>query len=157
MCPDEDRVDPGPCDWRPAIISDTPRDATSPEKLRIHGNIVPHGRKGWNRWVYKMGRFNAIALPPQSYNQGPLTGGPFAHQPSLTIWHPLGHPRGLAWPLPRVCACYVPPRCRVGPLGSSTWPCVPHRIRAGPVRHVSFACHVSSAGTVENKTPFLRF
>ena len=44
---------------------------------KMRGNIVPHRRKYGKGQAYKPGRFNAIALPPQSYYQGPLTCGPF--------------------------------------------------------------------------------
>ena len=109
------------------------------------GNIVPHGRKNENGLAYKPGRFNAIALLPQSYYQGPLTRGPSNCQPPAT-WCPT---RAFAWTrVDRVAFCHasVPPapptRC-VGLAGSATWPCMPRRIRAGPARHVSFARLVS--------------
>ena len=93
-------------------------------KEEMCGNIVPHRERNTKPSVYKVGRLNAIALPPQYSNQGPLTCGPFTPQPPchlapLTSVH--------------VASCHVsaPPVRRVGLAGSVTWPCVPRRIRAG--------------------------
>ena len=73
-------------------------------KRRLRRNIVPHGENRRNLRVYRVGQHNANALPPQSYNQGPLTRGPFTCQPSCHLAPHAGvrvDPRGL---LPRVCA-----------------------------------------------------
>ena len=121
---------PRPRDGRITSISDADRAATSHAKEKFCGNIVPHERKREKRFVLKLGRHNANALPPQYYYQGPLTRGPFTCQPSLATWRPLGRPCGLAWPLPPICTCYAPPRHRVGLRICATWPCMPRRIRA---------------------------
>ena len=49
-CVDEDLVDCGPRDQHISIIviaSNAPRDATSPAKEKLRGNIVPQGRNRW--------------------------------------------------------------------------------------------------------------
>ena len=124
--------------------SNAPCSATCPAKKKFHVNIVPHERNNGKTRVYKVGRNNVLALPPQLSNQSPLTCGPFTcHPPSRCHVAPPGRPCGLAW------FCHVsalPPR--VGLCGSATWPCVPCCIRAGYTRHVN------SASPVEIKTPF---
>ena len=107
-----------------------------------------------NGQAYKAGRFNAIALLPQSYNQGPLTRGPSKCQPPLATWCPLRHLCGLSWPLPRIHTTCAPPARRVGSHGSAMWPCVPRYICAGSVCHISSARHVSSTGFAENNPLF---
>ena len=103
--------------------------------------------------INKGGQFNAIVLPPQSYNQGPLTRGPSKYQPTL----PRGATRASTWTrvAPATCPHHLaPPERRVGLRGSAMWPCVPCHIHTGPAHHVSSACHVSSAGPAENKPLF---
>ena len=148
-------MDPSRHDGHLAIVSHV-RDATTcPAKTKTRGNLVPHRRKNGKSRIYKLGRRNAFALQPELSNQGPLTHGPFTYQPPCHVAPP-GSSCGLAWPMPRVCATLH----SVGSRASATWPCVPRRTRAGPARHVSSMCcvsstrHVSSAGFVENKTPF---
>ena len=85
-----------------------------------------------------MGRFNAITLPPQYSNQGPLTCGPFTCQPPRHVAPLTGvrvDPRG-----PRhVSAPCAPPVPHVGSRGPAMWPCVPRCMRTGPACHVSLA------------------
>ena len=61
-------------------------------KRRILRNIVPHGLKRKISQVYKLGRNNALALPPQYTHQGPLTRGPSKCQP---LYSPCGTPSGV--------------------------------------------------------------
>ena len=152
-CLIDDRVDPSPCDGCFAIVSDAHGDATSLAKENFWGNVVPHRRNRGKNRIYKVGRHNLNALLPQYYNQGPLTRGPFTCQPSRHE-----STRASAWTrvaLPRIRATCAPPARRVGLRGSATWPCVPRCILVGPARHVSSACHVSSAGPAENKPLFV--
>ena len=142
MCFDGGPVDTSPRDQSISVIaiaSDAPRDATSLEKLRILGNIVPHRRKGQNRWVYKAGRFNAIALPPQTTNQGPLTRGPSTCQPSHCHMAPPGQgmdSRGACHESALPCATWAPRGlarlCHMA-LHAALHPCgsrVPHQLCA---------------------------
>ena len=149
---DGHRVDLSPrdrlalCD---AIASNTRSAATCPAHLKSQGNIVPHGENMWDMWVYKVGCSNAIALPPQLSNQGPLTRGPFTYQPPHCHMVPHGRPRGLAWP----CHTFAPPPRHLG----AAW------ARVALPRDL--ACHVASAWEPHHisawfmriKTPFLRF
>ena len=125
-----------------AIASNAHRVTTSPAKDKFHENIVPHGRKNWNGWVYNTGRFNAIALPPQSYYQGPLTRGPFKCQPPLASGTPLGVCVDSRGPChvssPPVChlrltrPCHVALRAALHPLWSHAprQPCAPLQPRS---------------------------
>ena len=129
---DEDLVDPSPRDGHLAILSNAYDAATCPAKTKTRGNLVPYGIKNRKSRIYKLGRRNAFALPPQLSNQAPLTSGPFTFQPPYHVAPP-GHPLGLAWPMPRVRATLH----RMGSRGFARWPCVPRRTRAGLVRHVN--------------------
>ena len=112
-CLIDDRVDPSPHDGRFAIVSDAHGAATSPAKENFRGNIVPHGRKRRHRQAYKAGRFNAIVLPPQSYNQGPLTRGPPKCQPYSATWR---HP-GICVDSRGPCHVSAPPCATRAPRG----------------------------------------
>ena len=139
------RWTPRPRDGRIAIASDAHHAATSPAKEKFCGNIVLHGRKKRIRWAYKAGRFNAIALPPQFYNQSPITHGPSNCQPPSS---PRGAPLGIHVDSRGPCHASAPPSRHLGVAWPSRlchvalWPC---RICAGPMRHVSIAHHVSPA------------
>ena len=133
-----------------------PRDATSPEKLTIRGNIVPHGRKGRSERVYKGGRFNAIELPPQSYNQVQLTRGPSTCQPPHCHVTPPERPRGLTWPRPHICVTLR--------NLSAVWAraAMPHglacRVAFAQVSRTTSALRATSAPQLcRNKTLFLHF
>ena len=86
------------------LASNARNAATCPRKKKLRRNIVPHGENIRKTGVYKVGRNNALALPPQLSKQGPLTRGPSPASP-LTL--PRGATRASAWTrvvLPRVRA-----------------------------------------------------
>ena len=78
-------------------VDSGPRDLRHPDRIRrlrcrhvackrkMCGNIVPHGKKKGRCQAYIPGRFNAIALPPKYYYQGPLSRGCFTCQPSYHV------------------------------------------------------------------------
>ena len=111
------------------FVSNAHGSATCLEKMNYHGNIVPHGENERKARIYNVGRHNANALPPEYYNQGPLTRGPFTCQPTHCHVAPPGRPCGLPWP----CHASVPPLCHLG----TAW------ARAALRR--GLACHVASA------------
>ena len=93
-----------------------------------------------------MGRLNAIALPPQSYNQGPLTCGPSICNPPAT-WRPTRASAWTAWT--HVASCHVsapcaPPAPRMGHPRPCHVASAPRRIRAVVPRATSTPCLVSS-------------
>ena len=135
------RWTPSPRDGCIAIAFDVPCSATCRAKKNFRRNIVPHGKNWRNMRVYKLGRFNTIALLPQLSNQSPLTHEPFTCQPPHCHVAPSGSLLGpvcLAMRSRHLGVTSAPPERRVGSRGSATWPCVPCRIRVAP------ACHVSS-------------
>ena len=126
----------------------------------------PTRKKNGKGLAYITGRFNAIALPPQSYYQGPLTRGPFNRQPFSHHVAPLTGVyvdlRGPAWPpatcprpvrhlrltwaraaLPRGLACRVP-SARVPRATSACPACAP-------------SCHISTAVSADKTIPFSNF
>ena len=108
------------------LTSNAREASTCPVFKRLNRDMVPHRKNERKGHVYKVGWRNTNALPPQYYNQGPLTRGPFTCQPSHCHVAPPGRPRGLTWPyhtsapplhhlsaawactaLPRGLACHV--------------------------------------------------
>ena len=113
-------------------------------KRKTCWNIVPHRRKNGKGLAEKVGRFNAIALLPQSCYQGPLTCGPFTSRPSCHVAPHTGvcvDPRGPVWP-PATCPrpvrhlrltwdCAALPRglaCRVASVRVPRATLAPHHI-----------------------------
>ena len=72
--------------------------STCPAFKKIKRDIIPHREKRGVWRVYMVGRRKANGLMPQSYNEGPLTRGPFTHQPLICHVAPPWRPRGPAWP-----------------------------------------------------------
>ena len=129
-----DRVDSGPRDRRHAIATDPPRCRLVFCTEETCGNVVPHGRKNKALSVYNVGRFNAIALPPQHSNHNPLTRGPFTCQPPCHVAPHTGvrvDPRGLLPCVRATCASRGPRMALPRGLSVASHQC------AGPACHVS--------------------
>ena len=126
-------------------VSNAPYSTTSPASQIIVWNIVPHGGNCGKWRVDNVGRNNALALPPQYTNHGPLTCGPFICQPHSTTWRHSGVHVDLRGP----CHVFVPPSPRVGSRLRPFW----YRYRIP----VLVAVTVSSTVKVLNGTRYLRY